>query len=120
MLPRDHLRIRIPWGVLIFMLAFAVLIAIVSRYYLIPAMLAAKDATVREKRLLTAVSRLLLVVILFVVGVGIVLTFRVSRFFFPRQGQVLRTKTTYVDAWAESGKRMEPPAEDEDSLPSES
>src|SRR4051812_8804195 len=105
---------RIPWGVIIFMLAFAALIAIVSRYYLIPAMLAAKDATVREKRWLMATSRLLMVVILFVIGAGIVLTFRVGRFFFPRYSRPARTRTQYVDAWAESAKRVQVPDEPEE------
>jgi len=88
------------------MLAFAILIAIVSHYYLIPALDAAKNATPPEKRWLVASSRLLLAVILFVVIAGIFLAFRVGRFFFPRPSRP-RVKTQYIDAWAESAKRLE-------------
>jgi hypothetical protein len=94
---------------MVFMLAFGVLIAFVSRYYLLPAIDAAKHATPREKRWLMASSRLLLAVILFVIVAGIFLTFRIGRFFFPRHGPAMRTQTTYIDAWAESAKRLESP-----------
>ena len=107
-LPRPYARLlRVFWGVVIFLAAFAVLIAIVSRFYLIPAMLAAKGATVREKRVLVAWSRLLLAIILFILAAGIVLTFRVGRFFFPRHSRPPRTQTKYIDAWAESGRRVQ-------------
>jgi hypothetical protein len=89
------------------MVAFGLLIAFVSRYYLLPAIDAAKHATPREKRWLMASSRLLLAVILFVIVAGIFLTFRVGRFFFPRQGPAQRVQTNYIDAWAESAKRLE-------------
>ena len=110
-------RLRTPWGVIVFMLSFALLISWVSRYYLIPAMIAAKDATSTEKRWLVASSRLLLVVILFVIVAGIFLTFRVGRFFFPRPTQPKRQPTQYVDAWAESAKRMQL-SDDPDEEPS--
>jgi hypothetical protein len=96
-------------------MAFAALIFIVARWYLLPAMQTVPTATPQEKRVLTATSRLLLVVILFVVGAGIVITFRVGRFFFPRQTTPTKSKTEYVDAWSESAKRMtDVPTEDED------
>jgi len=107
---RAHLYTwRTPWGALIFLTAFAILIAVVSKVYLIPALEAAKDATPHQKRLLMASSRLLLAVILFVIGAGIVITFRVGRFFFPNRARPKPTKTQYIDAWAESAKRMESP-----------
>jgi hypothetical protein len=97
------------WAVLVFMVGFAILIVGVSYYYLLPAMDAAAGATDTEKRRLTAYSRLLLAVILFVLFVGLWMTFRVGRFFFPRGQTGQRVKTKYVDAWAESAKRMETP-----------
>src|SRR2546430_2250122 len=107
---------RIPWRVIVFMVAFAALIAFVSHYYLIPALSAAKDATPREKRWLMASSRLLLAVILFIIVAGIFMTFRVGRFFFPRYSRPPRSPTQYIDAWAESAKRLQETDEDaEDS-----
>jgi hypothetical protein len=103
--------------VIVFMLAFALLIAFVSRYYLIPALIAAKDATPREKRWLMASSRLLLAVILFIIIAGIFMTFRVGRFFFPRYSRPPRVQTEYIDAWAESAKRLEKADEEPDDQP---
>jgi hypothetical protein len=98
---------RSSWGAIVFMVACAVLIAIVSRYYLIPALDAARHATPREKRWLAASSRLLLSVVLFVVLAGLLMVFRVGRFFFPRNPPP-RVRTQYIDAWSESAKRLEP------------
>ena len=114
MSPGEPQRVwRIPWRVIVFMVAFAVLIAFVSRYYLIPALSAAKDATPREKRWLMASSRLLLAVVLFIIVAGIFMTFRVGRFFFPRYSRPAPTRTQYIDAWAESAKRLQ--EEDDDA-----
>jgi hypothetical protein len=52
-------------------------------------------------------------VLLFILFAGVVLTFRFGRLFFPR-ATAPRTKTQYVDAWAESARRMQVPARDED------
>jgi hypothetical protein len=101
------------WRVLVFMLGFAILINFVADYYLIPAMRASNEATAQEKRWLVAASALLMTVILFILTAGIILTFRIGRFFFPRQHVSPRTKTQYIDAWAESGRRMKDvPADD--------
>jgi len=106
-------RPRIHWGVFIFLIGFCVLIIAVSLVYLIPAMDAALHATDREKRGLMAYSRLLLAIILFILIAGLMLTFRFGRFFFPRP-TTPPTRTNYVDAWAESAKRIEVPPEDEE------
>lgn len=105
---------RILWATLAFLAGFGVLIWIVSTWYLIPAMEAAQDANTAEKRQLAAHSRLLLAVVLFILLAGILLTFRFGRYFFPRA--VERAKPTkYVDAWAESAKRVSvPPADDKE------
>jgi hypothetical protein len=101
----------IHWAILTFLLAFAALIAILIWYYLVPAGQAAKVADPHGRAQLRAVSTLLLAVVLFVLLVGLILTFRVGRFFFPRPSEK-PTKTQYVDAWAESAKRMKtPPSE---------
>jgi formate hydrogenlyase subunit 3/multisubunit Na+/H+ antiporter MnhD subunit len=96
------------------MVGFAILIAFISRWYLIPAMEAAQNATGVEKRQLVAHSRLLLAVVLFILVAGILLTFRFGRYFVPRAGEKARP-TEYPDAWAESAKRVSvPPRESQD------
>src|SRR5689334_5930224 len=89
---------RTYWAVLLFFVGFAALIALVSFYYLIPAMDAALDATPKQKRGLVAYSWLLLAIVLFILFVGLMMTFRFGRFFFPRSATP-PAKTKYVDAW---------------------
>jgi hypothetical protein len=111
---RDYRFWRAPWALLVFLLAFLVLLIIVSRYYLIPALAVAPQATPTERRWLSAASMLLLAVILFSIIVGLMLVFRIRRYF--ASPPAARTKTQYVDAWAESARRMEdaPMEEDEE------
>ena len=112
--PIPHRTGRMHWAALAFLIGFTALLLVVCYGYLFPAMEAAKGATDPEKRQLVGLSRLLLVVVLLVLYGGLLLTFRVGRFFLPRStGE--RTKTQYVDAWAESAKRVKvPDAEDDD------
>ena len=103
---RYYLRYwRSPWLLLIFLLGYVVLLVIVSRFYLIPAFAAWGDASEVERRWLSAASALLLAVILFTLVVGIMLVFRVRRFFAPPPQE--RVKTTYSDAWVESARRLQ-------------
>ena len=107
-------RIRFPWATLVFLIGFAVLLVFISYWYLFPALEAARDATRVEKKGLAAHARLLLAVVLFILFAGLVLTFRIGRFFFPR-ATPRRHRTEYVDAWAESGRRIDlKSAEDEE------
>jgi hypothetical protein len=105
---------RVVWATLAFLAGFAVLIAFISRWYLIPALQASQVATRLEKRQLAAHSSLLLAIVLVILVAGILLTFRFGRYFVPRVGE--KTKPTeYSDAWAESAKRVSVPrGEDED------
>jgi Na+/H+ antiporter NhaC len=107
---------RSMWAMIAFLLGFLLFISILVRWYLIPAMIAASDATPGERRELSAYSMLLLAVVLLIVFAGIVLTFRVSRYFFPRTPPHHSAKTPYIDAWAESARRMRdrPDKPDED------
>lgn len=109
---RDYRIWRAPWALIIFLLGFFVLLLIISRYYLLPAFSVFQGATPAERKWLSAASTLLLSVVLFTIIVGLVLVFRVRRYFAPPPSA--RTKTQYVDAWAESAKRMEnaPPQAD--------
>jgi type II secretory pathway component PulF len=89
-------------GVIIFLAGFAVLIVLVANFYLLPAFEAAQKATPIEKHGLSAYSRLLLAILLVMLVAGLVLSAKLGRLFLPKSGP---TKTKYVDAWTESGKR---------------
>jgi H+/Cl- antiporter ClcA len=107
-------RGRIYWATLAFLIGFAILIYVISDWYLLPALDAAQGANASEKRTLAAHARLLLAVVLVILVCGIMLTFRFGRFFFPRHREP-QGPTKYVDAWQESGKRMQtPPPADTD------
>jgi hypothetical protein len=95
----------IQWAALVFLAVFSILVVVVAYYTLIPGIEAARDASPHEKRTLVAWYRLLLAVLLFILFAGLVITFRFGRLFFPRPSSP-RVKTQYVDAWAESAKRI--------------
>jgi hypothetical protein len=103
------------WSVLAFIAAFSIGIIFLSVYYLLPALDAFLQADRigdhRGKMAIRATSALLLSVILVILLAGVLLTFRIGRLFFPRP-RPPRTKTTYVDAWSESAKRMQTPPEE--------
>lgn len=92
--------------VVAYLLGFAVLLFFVVHYYLIPALEAAGQATPWERRILSVQSRLVLALILFILLVGLILVFRVGRFFFPRHRQ-RQKPTVYPDAWTESARRVQ-------------
>ena len=104
----------IRWSALVFLIVFTVLLLVVASYVLVPGFEAIQDPklTPEEKRSLQAWYRLLLFVLLFILFAGLVLTFRFGRLFFPRP-TTPRTQTQYVDAWAESARRMEVPPSEE-------
>ena len=114
-LARTHLRSgAIRWSALVFLVVFTILLIVVVSYVLVPGLEAIRDEklTPEEKRSLQAWYRLLLFVLLFILFAGLVLTFRFGRLFFPRP-TAPRTQTEYVDAWAESARRLQvPPADD--------
>jgi len=89
-----------------FFAAFVVLISYVVSEYLVPAMSSASTATPGEKAGLAAYSRLLLAVVLVLLISGLLLTYGIGRR-WRRPPEI--TKTEYIDAWAEAGKRMKDP-----------
>ena len=89
------------------------LIYVVSVWYLLPALDAARGANTVEKKSLAAHARLLLAIVLVILVCGILLTFRFGRFFLPRPREP-RERTKYVDAWEEAGKRVQAPPPDSD------
>jgi hypothetical protein len=102
------------WAFLAFLLGFTVLLIFVCYWYLFPAMKAAVNATPQERRTLSAHAALLLAVVLVILVAGIVLTFRVGRFFLPG-ATPKRQRTSYIDAWEEAGRRAETPPRPEAS-----
>lgn len=98
---------------LVFLVGFAGLLVFVSYYYLFPAMEAAGSANAPQRKVLAAHSRLILAIVLFIVLVGLILTFRVGRFFQPSRRQPRAKPTVYPDAWAEAGKRVKVEPEEE-------
>jgi len=98
--------------VVVFLVGFGALVIFVCRYYLLPAMEAAGKATPRQRPVLAAHSRLVLAIVLFILLCGIILTFRIGRFFLPRH-QHRKQRTVYPDAWAESAQRLDVPGDDQ-------
>jgi hypothetical protein len=101
------------WGVVIYLLGFAALALVFLHYYLLPAYRASQHADIHARRQIGAVSALMLSVFLIYLLCGVILTFRVGRFFFPRPGSK-RVTTTYIDAWKEAGRRLNENAKDDD------
>lgn len=102
-------------GIVVYLLLFLFVLVVVWGVYLRPALEAASRASPEERRQLAASAWLMMVVVLVVLFGLLVVIFRVGRFFLPRQAAQPRRKTEYVDAWAESAKRMQtPPREDGD------
>ena len=99
-------------AVLCYLLGFVILLLIVSHYYLLPAIAAAHNADPQRRKVLAAHATLILALFLFVLLVGLLLTFRIGRFFRPRSNKPAKP-TTYVDAWAESGRRLKTPDREE-------
>jgi hypothetical protein len=106
----------IRWSPLVFLALFSAFVMVIAHYTIIPGMEAARQASPQEKRTLVAWYRLLLAVLLFILFAGIVLTFRFGRLFFPRPSAP-RSKTQYVDAWAESARRLDVPPDDGSDKP---
>jgi Na+/H+-dicarboxylate symporter len=105
---------KVHWSALVFLVVFTIVAFVVAFYALKPGAMAAQTATETGKLHLVAWYRLLLTVLLFCLFVGIVIFLRIGRFFFPRP-TAPRAETKYVDAWAESAKRVQvPPADEED------
>ena len=99
---------RKPWAILAFLVGFLVLLVFICFYYLLPALREYQHASHAYQQQMRAWSTLLLAILLIILLCGLMLTFRIGRFFFPRR-DVRRTQTHYVDAWAEAGRRLEPP-----------
>ncbi len=106
-------------GVIGFFVLFTLLLLLVYRFYMIPWIAEAQHATKSHLRKMSAEALLLMCVLLAILFSGLLVTFRISRFFVePSSGK--RSSTKVVDAWTEAGKRLEndPPADDEEDADS--
>src|SRR5271170_3534139 len=100
---RPNRQARTYVRVIVYLLGFVVLLLVVWHSYLAPAIDAAQHADIKGKKTLQAVSQLMLALVLVYLLIGLILVFRVGRFFFPRPGPgPQRTKTKFVDAWTEA------------------
>jgi hypothetical protein len=107
-LPKSVLRPRLGLSyipVIAYLLGFVVLLLLMDHYFLTPAYQAAQHAGPDGLRRLKAVAWLMLTITLVYLLCGLMLTFRIGRFFFPRPTSP-RVRTMYIDIWAEAGKRM--------------
>ena len=81
---RPSFRLNRPlWTSIAFLAGFTILLTVLSHYFLLPALALADGASPSEKRQLSAAATLLLAVVLFVLTMGLLILFRVRRFFFP-------------------------------------
>lgn len=110
--PHRHRLTRLLAASSAFMIGAAAVIWLAWRLYLLPAYIAWRDASPQQRNLLSASSMLLLALVLIVLLLLLLAAFGVRRFFFrsPLSG---RSKTDYVDAWEESGRRMRQPQDEE-------
>ena len=99
-------------AVLIYLVGFLLLVTFISNFYLIPATRVFGQADPQGRRLMAADAMLILTLVLFLLFVGLLMTFRVGRFFRPRRNTPNKP-TKYVDAWKESGRRLKTPDSDE-------
>ncbi len=110
--PSQRMR-RAIWATAAFLIGFAILLAVTVFVYLIPAIEAARSADESGRKALSAYSSLLLAVVLFVIGVGLMLTFRVHRFFFPSRYVKPTKGYPQQSAWEISGERVYTPTAEE-------
>jgi len=112
--------------VILFLFCYTALLVLVCWRFLLPALEAKREALATLQHsahpgtqeshtllILSADASLVLAVVLFTLIAGLLLVFRIGRFFRPRPTPP-RVVTDHVDAWAESAKRMEVEKEEEE------
>jgi hypothetical protein len=93
-------------AVIVFLLGFAVLLVGTLHFFLVPVMKAAQHADAEHRRRLGAMAWLMMTVLLVYLICGLILAFRVGRFFLPRPGEP-RVRTRHTDIWSEAGRRLQ-------------
>jgi hypothetical protein len=100
---RLYERVGFLWALAVFLLGYLLLLLGVTHFYLLPAYTAFQQAEADERAQLRAGSALLLAVLLVVLVIGLLLTFRLRRYFSA--GETV-TRTSYSDAWAQAARRL--------------
>jgi hypothetical protein len=96
------------WAYVGFLALFLFLVLLVTKVYLFQAIADVKGADERGRKLLGAHALLLMSLILTILGLALLMLFRIGRYFLPRNPGN-EPKTKYTDAWGESAKRMKLP-----------
>jgi hypothetical protein len=89
---------------------FCILLVLVTKLYLLRALTDFNGADERGRKIIGLHALLMMFLLLVILGLSLVLIFRVGRYFFLQRYRKFE-KTNYTDAWAEAGKRMKPPEE---------
>lgn len=103
-----------PWSVrslaplLVFILAALLILFLVADRFLLPALAISRDLEPAARKQMAAIAALVLTVVLTSLLATAILVIRPGRFFLPRKTPP-PTRTSYPDAWAESGRRMQTP-----------
>lgn len=97
---------RIHWAILAFLGGFVVLILLLLAWFIAPGMAVLGDpgTTDDDRARIAAIAALLLAVLLVILFVGLLLTFRVRRYIIGDPQP--RGRTRHTDAWAESARRL--------------
>jgi hypothetical protein len=95
-----------------FLAGSTLLLLIVCHWYLLPALTYFDGASPHDKKRLAAYSLLMLVVVLFCLGMMLLMALRIGKRLFPPPSGP-PSKTDYIDAWSEAGKRLRDKIDDE-------
>ncbi|HEX4055554.1 MAG TPA: hypothetical protein VHX86_14915 [Tepidisphaeraceae bacterium] len=98
------------WGFVGFLGLFCILLVLVTKVYLLRALTDFNGADEKARKIIALHALLMMSLLLVILGLSLLLIFRIGRYFFPRRTEP-RTKTQYTDAWTEAGKRMKTPEE---------
>lgn len=98
------------WAFVGFLGLFCILLVLVTKVYLLRALTDFNGADEKGRKIIALHALLLMSLLLVILGLSLLLIFRIGRYFFPRRIEP-PAKTKYTDAWTEAGKRMKTPEE---------
>lgn len=104
-------RPTITWAPVIFLVCFLALVGLIANYWVMPMLRAVKDGTPADRQRAVIYGTLVLILLLSLLLIGLLASFRFSAWLFRPDGT--RTPTKYIDIWEESGRRVTPPTPEE-------